>query len=99
MAAVTVLTRSFFFLSKRPWALPRLGRDAGCSTRRSPRLSAVIAPEVLMSGGQLVATWRDARLFGAVAGIVVLFRAAGACSARSSSAWLVYLPLHVGLGW
>ena len=36
MALVTVITRSFFFLSSKPWSLP-VWRSAACTMRPSPR--------------------------------------------------------------
>jgi branched-subunit amino acid transport protein len=32
-------------------------------------LAAVVAPEIVMTQGHLVHTWRDARIFGALAGL------------------------------
>ena len=32
-------------------------------------LAAVVAPELVMTQGHLVDTWRDARIFGALAGL------------------------------
>jgi branched-subunit amino acid transport protein len=97
MTLTTVVTRSFFFISKRPWALPKWAQR---SLQYAPvaALAAVIAPEILLTNGHLVTTWEDARLIGAVAGI--------ACYhwRRSIFGTIVvgmaaYLPLHIGLGW
>lgn len=97
MAAVTVLTRCFFFILDRPWTLPAWAHRA---LQYAPvaALAGVVLPEVVMSQGQLVATWQDARLFAALAGALAFFWR------RSVLATLlvgmaVYLPLHLGLGW
>ena len=97
MAGVTVLTRCFFFILDRPWSLPDWAHRA---LRYAPvaALSGVVIPEVVMSNGQLVATWQDARLYAALVGAVVFFWR------RSVLATLivgmaVYLPLHLALGW
>ena len=97
MAGVTVLTRCFFFILDRPWSLPDWAHRA---LRYAPvaALAGVVLPEVVMSNGQLVATWQDARLYAALVGAAVFFRR------RSVLATLlvgmaVYLPLHLGLGW
>ncbi|HEX9719417.1 MAG TPA: AzlD domain-containing protein, partial [Ramlibacter sp.] len=67
LAGVTVLTRCFFFILDRPWSLPGWAERA---LQYAPvaALAGVIAPEVVMSSGHLVATWQDARLFAALAG-------------------------------
>ncbi|HVE54551.1 MAG TPA: AzlD domain-containing protein [Ramlibacter sp.] len=97
LAAVTVLTRCFFFILDRPWTLPAWAHRA---LHYAPvaALAGVVVPEVVMTEGQLVATWQDARLFAAAVGAAVFFWR------RSVLATLlvgmaVYLPLHLGLGW
>jgi branched-subunit amino acid transport protein len=97
MTATSVVTRSFFFLSKRPWVLPHWA-TRGLQYAPVAALAAVIGPEILMTDGHLIAIWQDARLFGAAAGI--------ACYAWRRSVlgtivagMVVYLPLHFGLGW
>ena len=97
MTAMTVLTRSFFFLSKRPWTLPHWA-ERGLQYAPVAALAAVIAPEVLISDGHLIATWRDARLFAALAGIV-WYRWRPGVLGTIVVGMAVYLPLHVGLGW
>jgi branched-subunit amino acid transport protein len=97
LAGMTLLTRCFFFILDKPWTLPAWTRRA---LHYAPvaALAGVVLPEVLMTQGQLVATWQDARLFAAAAGAGVYFWR------RSVLATLllgmaVYLPLHLGLGW
>jgi branched-subunit amino acid transport protein len=67
LTVVTVVTRSFFFLSSREWQLPHWAQR-GLQYAPIAALSAVIVPEVVMTQGQLITTWQDARLFGAAAG-------------------------------
>jgi len=67
LAAVTVLTRSFFFISSKPWHLPGWAQR-GLQYAPIAALSAVVIPEIVMSQGQLIASWQDARLFAAAAG-------------------------------
>ena len=51
-----------------------------------------------MTNGQLIATWLDARVFAAMAAVVVYFwRKSSLMSLLAGMA--VYLPLHLGLGW
>jgi branched-subunit amino acid transport protein len=97
LAVVTVLSRCFFFILDRPWSLPAWAERA---LQYAPvaALAGVIAPEIVMSGGHLVATWQDARLFAAPAGALLYFwRRSVLLTIIGGMA--VYLPLHLGLGW
>ena len=101
LGLVTVVTRCFFFLSSKPWHLPHWAQR-GLQYAPIAALSAVVLPEVLMTQGQLITTWLDARLFGAVAGAAYFFLRRGqgqAVLGTIVSGMLVYLPLHIGLGW
>lgn len=97
LAAVTVITRSFFFLSSRPWTMPAwIAR--GLQYAPAAALAAVVIPEVVTTQGHLVSTWQDARIFGAAAGAAVFFwrRSALATIVVGTA---VYLGLRLGLGW
>jgi branched-subunit amino acid transport protein len=97
LAGITVLTRCFFFILDRPWSLPSWAHRA---LQYAPvaALAGVVAPEVVMSNGQLVTTWQDARLFAALAGAAVFFwRRSVLLTLILGMA--VYLPLHLALGW
>jgi branched-subunit amino acid transport protein len=97
LAGVTLLTRCFFFILDRPWALPAWAHRA---LHYAPvaALAGVVVPEVVMSQGQLVQTWQDARLFAAAAGAALFFwRRSVLLTLLGGMA--VYLPLHLGLGW
>ena len=97
LACVTVLTRCFFFILDRPWSLPGWAHRA-LQFAPVAALAAVVAPEVVMANSHLVATWLDARLFGALAGAALYFwRASVLLTILAGMA--VYLPLHLGLGW
>jgi branched-subunit amino acid transport protein len=101
LGVVTLVTRCFFFLSSKPWHLPHWAQR-GLQYAPIAALSAVVLPEVLMTQGQLIATWLDARLFAAVAGAAYFFLRRGqgqAVLGTIVSGMLVYLPLHMGLGW
>ena len=97
MTAVTVLTRGFFFLSNRPWALPRWV-ERGLQYAPLAALSAVIVPELVMSQGQLITDLRDARLYAAIAGFA-WYRFRHGVLGTIVAGMAVYLPLHIGLGW
>jgi branched-subunit amino acid transport protein len=98
MTVITVMTRSFFFLSSNPWKLPRWA-ERGLQYAPVAALAAVISPEVLATGGQLISTWRDARLFGALAAILAFRLLRRSILGTIVVGMAVYLPLHVGLGW
>ena len=97
LALVTVLTRSFFFMSNQPWHLPGWAQR-GLQYAPIAALSAVVVPEIVMSQGQLIGTWQDARLFAAAAGTAVYFRTRNVLLTIVLG-MAVYLPLHLGLGW
>ena len=67
LALVTVITRCFFFISSQAWHLPHWAQR-GLQYAPIAALAAVVAPEVLMTHGQLIASWQDARLYAAVTG-------------------------------
>ena len=97
LAGVTVLTRCFFFILDRPWSLPGWASRA---LQYAPvaALAGVVAPEIVMQQGQLIATLQDARLFAAITGALLYFwRHSVLLTITGGMA--VYLPLHLALGW
>ena len=101
MALVTVLTRSFFFISSKPWHLPHWAQR-GLQYAPIAALAAVIVPEMMMTQGQFISTWQDARLFAVATGAAWFFWRKGAGQAVLGTivaGMAVYLPLHLGLGW
>ena len=52
LAAVTVLTRCFFFILDRPWSLPTWALQA-LNYAPIAALAGVVLPEVVMANGQL----------------------------------------------
>jgi branched-subunit amino acid transport protein len=97
MTVVTVLTRGLFFMSARPWRLPPW-LEGGFRYAPIAALAAVIVPEIVMSNGHLIATWRDARLFAVVAA-TAWFTFRRGLLGTIVAGMILYLPLHVGLGW
>ena len=96
LTAVTVVARCFFFLSSRPWPLPRW-IERGLQYAPIAALSAVVLPEILTAQGHW-SGFADARVVGAVAG------AAAFGWRRSVLLTIVvgmaaYVPLHLLLGW
>ena len=64
LAAVTVLTRAFFLIPERELKLPGWVQRG---LRYAPlgALAAVVVPEVLLTDGQWVDSWRDPQLLAA----------------------------------
>lgn len=101
LAAITVLTRSLFFISSKPWQLPQWVQR-GLQYAPIAALAAVIVPELVMSQGQFIHHWQDARLFAGLAGVAWFFGHAGqrqAVMGTIVAGMVVYLPLHLGWGW
>jgi len=97
LGAITVITRSFFFISSKPWTLPGWAQR-GLQYAPIAALAAVVVPEIVVSQGALVTTWQDARLFSAAAGAAWFFWRGGVLGTIVIG-MLVYLPLRLGLGW
>ncbi len=97
MGVVTVITRGFFLISSKPWSLPHWAQR-GLQYAPIAALAAVIVPEIVMTQGELVSTWKDARLFAAAVGVAWFFWKRDVLGTIVSG-MLVYLPLHLGLGW
>ena len=97
MTVVTVVTRSFFFMSSKEWPLPAWA-EGGLKFAPIAALAAVIVPEVVMTQGHLVDTWRDARLIALVA-VTFWYVWQRSMLATIAVGMAVYLPLHIGLGW
>ena len=101
LTIVTVITRSLFFISTKPWTLPHWAQR-GLQYAPIAALAAVIVPEMVMTQGQFISTWQDARLFAVAAGAAWFFWRKGAGQAVLGTivaGMAVYLPLHLGLGW
>ncbi|RYZ12457.1 MAG: AzlD domain-containing protein [Comamonadaceae bacterium] len=97
LAGVSVLTRCFFFILDRPWGFPPWAHRA---LHYAPvaALAAVVVPEIVMTQGDFISTWHDARLFSAAAGAAYYFWRRGVLGTILVG-MAVYLPLHLGLRW
>jgi branched-subunit amino acid transport protein len=101
MACVTVVARSFFFISDKEWTMP-LWAQRGLQYAPIAALAAVIVPEIVMTQGELIHTLKDARLYAVAAGLTYFVWRRGVGQAvlgTIMSGMAVYLPLHIGLGW
>ena len=97
LALVTVVARGFFVMSSKTWQLPH-GIQRGLQYAPIAALSAVVVPEIVMSHGEFISTWLDARLFAAAAGVAIYFAKRNVLLTILGG-MAVYLPLHLGLGW
>jgi branched-subunit amino acid transport protein len=101
LTVVTVVTRTLFFWSSKPWQLPAW-LQRGLQYAPIAALSAVVVPELVMTEQHLISGLLDARLFAAAAGSLWFFSQRGKPHAVLGTivlGMLIYLPLHLGLGW
>jgi branched-subunit amino acid transport protein len=97
LALVTVVARSFFFISSKPWQLPHWAQR-GLQYAPIAALSAVVVPEIITVQGELISTWQDARLFAALAGMAAYFWRRDVLITIVAG-MAVYLPLRLAWGW
>ena len=97
LAAITVFTRAFFLLSERELVLPDWVKR-GLRYAPLAALAAVLVPEIVMTRGQLITTWQDARLYAAVAAMAYFFWRRGMLGTILTG-MVVLVPLKLGLGW
>jgi branched-subunit amino acid transport protein len=97
LALITVVTRAFFLFPREEVPLPRWLKR-GLRYAPLAALAAVIAPEVVMSNGHIIHTLADARLPAAALAAVYFFYKRSILGTIALG-MLVYLPLHIGLGW
>ena len=97
LTALTVLTRSFFLLTDREIPIPDWLRE-GLRYAPLAALAAVVVPEVVMTHGQLIVTWQDARLYAAATGAAYFFWRRDILGTILTG-MAVLLPLKLGLGW
>ena len=97
MAVIVLLCRASFILPNEELPMPRWLRE-GLRYAPTAALAAVVTPELVMTQGHLIDTWRDPRVFGALAGLAFY-------AWRRSLLWTivcgtgVMLALRFGLGW
>lgn len=61
LALITLITRGFFLYPERELPIPGWLRQ-GLRYTPLAALAAVIVPEIVMTQGQLISSWKDARL-------------------------------------
>ena len=97
LAVITVVSRGFFLFPEREVPIPDW-LQRGLKVAPLAALSAVIVPEIVMTQGQLIGTWQDARLPAAL--VTTLWYAWRPGVLGPLLAGLaVYLPLRLMFGW
>ena len=97
LAAITLFTRTFFLISDRELVLPGWVQR-GLRYAPLAALAAVLVPEIVMTQGELIATWKDARLFAAAASTAYFFWRRGILGTILTG-MAVLVPLKLILGW
>ena len=97
MTAITLVTRGFFFLQRAQLPVPAWLIE-GLRYAPLAAMVAVVAPEVVMTQGELIKTWRDPRLFGAAAATGWFFWRRDMFGTIVVGT-TVLLALRLGLGW
>ena len=97
LAAITLVTRGFFLLPERELPMPAWLQQ-GLRYAPLAALVAVVAPEIVLTQGHLIDTWRDARL-PAVAVATAYFFWRRDILGTIVSGTAVLLALKLGLGW
>ncbi len=97
LGVISLLTRGFFILPSREVPIPGWLRQ-GLRYAPVAALTAVVVPEVLMTQGQLIGTWQDARIYAAATGAAWYFWRRGILGTIVTGT-AVLLALRLGLGW
>ena len=97
LALITLVTRAFFLIPEREIPLPGWLRQ-GLRYAPLAAMAAVVIPELVMSSGQLIGTWKDARLFGAAVGAGWYFWRRGILGTIVSGTAVLAI-LRLGMGW
>ena len=97
LALLTLLTRAFFLLPDRDLPLPAWLQQ-GLRYAPLAALMAVVAPEIVLTHGELISTWKDPRLPAVLVASGYYFWRRGILGTIVSGT-AVLLALKLGLGW
>lgn len=97
LALVTVVTRGFFLLPDREVPIPQwLQRSLKVAPLAA--LAAIVVPEIVLTRGELIDTWQDARLAAAIATTLYYLWRPGVLGPLLAG-MLAFLPLRLAWGW
>ena len=97
MGLITLLCRAFFIFPEQDLPMPAWLRE-GLRYAPIAALSAVVAPELVLTQGHVTTTWHDARIFGALAGLA-FYAWRQSLFGTIVCGTGVMLALRFGLGW
>jgi len=97
LAVVTALTRGFFLAPDREIELPAWALQ-GLRYAPIAALVAVIAPEIVLTNGALLATWADSRIYAVLVASAYFWWRRGILGTILSGT-AVLLVVKIGLGW
>jgi branched-subunit amino acid transport protein len=97
LALITVATRGFFLIPERDLPLPAWLQQ-GLRYAPLAALAAVVAPEIVMTQGQLISTLKDARLPAVVVATAYFYWRRDILGTIISGT-SVLLLLKLGFGW
>jgi branched-subunit amino acid transport protein len=97
MGVVTLVCRAFFLLPESDLPMPHWLRE-GLRYAPVAALTAVVIPEIVMTQGHVIATLKDARIYGALAGLAFYVRRPDLFGTIVCGTG-VMLALRFGLGW
>lgn len=97
LGVITVVSRGFFVLPEREVPLPEWLRQ-GLRYAPLAALAAVVVPEVLLTQGAWLGTWKDPRVFAALAGGGYYFWRRGILGTIVTG-MAALLILRIGFGW
>lgn len=97
LALLTLLTRGFFMIPQREWPLPGWLQQ-GLRYAPLAALVAVVVPEIVLTQGHLIASWKDARLPAVLVSTLYFYWRRDILGTIVSGT-AVLLVLKLGLGW
>jgi branched-subunit amino acid transport protein len=97
LAVISVVTRGFFLFPERELPIPQW-LQRGLKVAPLAALAAVIVPEIVMTQGHLIDTWRDARLPAALVATLWYAWRPGVLGPLLAGL-AAYLPLRLMYGW
>ena len=96
LVAITLLTRGFFFLSRRPVPMPPWLMK-GLRFAPLAAMAAVVAPQIALDeAGRLLSSWLDPRIWGSLAAVAWFFWRRGLLGTilAGTAAYVAVLLLH-----
>ena len=97
LAVITLVSRGLFLLPERDVPIPEW-LQRGLKVAPLAALTAVIVPEIVMTQGQLISTWQDARLPATLAATLWYIWRPGVLGPLLAGL-AAYLPLRLIGGW